>query len=86
MATATAPPVTPARIPAIAEPITPVRTRRSRIWVAGAAALILVGGLLNVFLFTSAGHPDEVFVVTHNIPRGITPASIAATRDTHAHQ
>lgn len=72
VATAMATPVTPARVPATAESITPVRTRRSRIWVAGAAALILVGGLLNVFLFTSAGHPDEVFVVTHNIPRGTT--------------
>jgi hypothetical protein len=75
VATATATPVIPvttARTSATAEQITPVRTRRSRIWVAGAVALILVGGLLNVFLFTSAGHPDEVFVVTHNIPRGTT--------------
>jgi flagella basal body P-ring formation protein FlgA len=70
VATATATPVAPARTSTSAVQIAPVRSRRSRIWVAGAAALILVGGLLNVFLFTSAGHPTEVFVVTHNIPRG----------------
>ena len=72
VATATTTPVTPARTSTSAVQIVPVRTRRSRIWVAGAAALILAGGLLNVFLFTSAGHPNEVFVVTHNIPRGTT--------------
>ncbi len=72
VATATATPVIPARVSVPAEPITPIRTRRSGIWLAGAAALILVGGLLNVFLFTSVGHPDEVFAVTHNIPRGTT--------------
>ncbi len=70
MATATA--VTPARTSTSAVSIAPVRIRRSRIWVAGAAALILAGGLLNVFLFTSVGHPTAVFVVTHNIPRGTT--------------
>ena len=72
VATATATPVTPARASTSTVQIVPVRTRRSRIWVAGAAALILAGGLLNLFLFTSAGHPNEVFVVTHNIPRGTT--------------
>jgi flagella basal body P-ring formation protein FlgA len=49
-----------------------VRTRRSSIWIAGAAALILVGGLLNVFLFTSVGHSKEVFAVTRDVPRGTT--------------
>lgn len=72
VATAIATPVIPARTSTSAVQIAPVRSRRSRIWVAGAAALILVGGLLNVFLFTSAGRPTEVFVVTHNIPRGST--------------
>lgn len=72
VATATAAPVTITRASLSEQPITPVRTRRSWIWIAGAAALILVGGLLNVFLFTSVGHPDEVFAVAHNIPRGTT--------------
>ncbi|MFM9920908.1 SAF domain-containing protein [Lacisediminihabitans sp. H27-G8] len=40
--------------------------------MAGATALILVGGLLSVFLYTSLGHPDEVFAVSHTIPRGTT--------------
>ena len=52
--------------------VAPVRTRRSWVWIAGAAALILVGSLLNVFLFTSVGHPDDVFAVSHTIPRGTT--------------
>jgi hypothetical protein len=34
--------------------------------------LVLVGGLLNAFLFSSVGHPDEVFAVTRDIPRGTT--------------
>ena len=75
VATVTAIPDTLARTSTSAVQIAPVRSRRSRIWVAGAAALILVGGLLNVFLFTSVGHPDEVFVVTRNIPRGTTLAT-----------
>jgi hypothetical protein len=72
VAAATAATVTPARVSVSAEQIAPVRTRRSWIWLAGAAALIVVGGLLNVFLFTSVGHPDEVFAVSHSIPRGTT--------------
>lgn len=72
VATATATRGTPTRGSASTQPISPVRTRRSWVWIAGAAALILVGGLLNVVLFTSVGHPHEVFAVTHNIPRGTT--------------
>jgi hypothetical protein len=55
--------------------ITPVRTRRSWIWIAGSAALILGGSLVNVVLFTSSVHPHDVFIVTHNIPRGSTLAA-----------
>jgi hypothetical protein len=64
--------IAPVRTSSGPQPVAPVRTRRSWIWLAGAAALILVGGLLNVFLFASAGHPDEVFAVSHSIPRGTT--------------
>jgi hypothetical protein len=42
------------------------------MWVAGATALILAGGLLSIFLYTSLGHPDEVFTVARSIPRGTT--------------
>jgi hypothetical protein len=74
MATTTATPsgVRPARPATDAGDVSPVRTKRSRIWVAGATALILVGGLLSVFLYTSLGHPDEVFAVARSIPRGAT--------------
>ena len=72
MVTTTVTAVRPARLSAEAGVVRPVRTRRSWIWVAGAAALILAGGLLSVFLYTSLGHPDEVFAVTRSIPRGTT--------------
>lgn len=71
---------TPARLSTAAKTVAPVRTRRSWVWIAAAAALILVGGLLNVFLFTSVGHPDQVFAVAHNLPRGttITPGDLTS--------
>ena len=75
VATVMATPFSRARTAVNADLVAPVRARRSWVWVAGAAALILVGGLLNIFLFTSVGHPDEVFAVSRNIPRGTTLTS-----------
>lgn len=74
MATTTVTPsgVRPARPATDVGVVPPVRTKRSRIWVAGATALILAGGLLSVFVYTSLGHPDEVFAVARSIPRGTT--------------
>lgn len=59
-------------MPSTADRITPVRTRRSWTWIAGATALILVGGIVNVFIFSSSSHPNQVFAVAQNISRGAT--------------
>ena len=52
--------------------VTPVRTRRSVFWLAGAVALILAGAVAGAFVYTSASNTVPVFAVSHEIARGDT--------------
>ena len=52
--------------------ITPVRTRRSGIWLAAAIVLILIGAIGGAFLYTTASNTQQVFVSAHTIERGDT--------------
>lgn len=52
--------------------ITPVRTRRSGIWLAAAIVLILLGSIGGAFLYTTASNTQQVFVSAHAIERGDT--------------
>lgn len=52
--------------------VSPVRTRRPVGYLAAAIALIVVGGLIAVFLYTSSQRTEDVFVAAHTIDRGAT--------------
>lgn len=52
------------------ETISPVRSKRSWVWAAGAIALIIAGGLGSVVIFSANSHTQEVFVVNGEIHRG----------------
>jgi len=52
--------------------IAPVRTRRSWVYAAGAAALIIVGGVASVFIYSTSLHTQQVFVIAKSIDRGDT--------------
>lgn len=65
-------PAAPSRPTATLIPGVRIRTKRSRLWVAAAVTAVLAGGLFNVVLFASAGHPNSVFVVARPIARGTT--------------
>lgn len=52
--------------------IAPVRTRRSWVYAAGAAALIIVGGVASVFIYSTSSHTQQVFVIAKSVDRGDT--------------
>lgn len=52
--------------------ITPVRTRRSGAWLAASIAVILLGALASVFVFTNLNNGTQVFVSSGEISRGST--------------
>lgn len=52
------------------ETISPVRSKRSWVWAAGAIALIVAGGLGSVVIFSASSHTQEVFVVNGEVHRG----------------
>lgn len=71
--------------------ITPVRTRRSGIWLAAAIVLILIGAIGGAFLYTTASNTQQVFVSAHTIERGdiierddLTTIALAAGQTTAA--
>jgi hypothetical protein len=79
------------RTPAASAAVKPVRTRRSAIWIGGAAALILLGFITGYFIYTSASNSTQVWIAKAPIARGhtiaqddITPMSITAGQTTKA--
>lgn len=50
--------------------VQPVRARRSRLYAAAAIALVIVGGLASVLLYTNASHTQQVLVAATDLDRG----------------
>lgn len=50
--------------------VRPVRARRSRLYLAGAIALIIAGGVGSGFLYVTASHTGQILVVSQDLHRG----------------
>lgn len=59
--------------------VSPVRTRRPVGYLAAAIALVIVGGLVSVFFYTSSQSTQDVFVAARTIDRGevIDPSDLS---------